>query len=173
MVVRMWLGFETPAHAKQVRCRLMPSSCFGVDVGIGAAAYVEAFWGPISFGASKGRPRSVPTQRRIGDDTGTALANAIRANSTLLRSGVQARAGGENVKTSTGGADDGAADCRTRRGSSDAQATVSGRADKFIVHRDEVDQSPRKQFQDGAVAWLPGRETRAFAAVGELNDILR
>jgi len=68
MVVRMWVGFETPAefdctsqpsreacvegrrsgslrpaHAKQVRCRLVPSSCSGVDVGIGAAAYVEVF----------------------------------------------------------------------------------------------------------------------------------
>ena len=46
--------------------------------------------------------------------------------------------------------------------------------DKFIVHRDDVDQSPRKQVQDGAVAWLPGREMRAFAvvlrAVGELNE---
>ena len=68
MVVGMWVGFETPAefdctsqpsrgacveglrpgslcqaHAKQVRCRLMPSRCSGVDVGIGAAAYVEVF----------------------------------------------------------------------------------------------------------------------------------
>jgi len=41
-------------------------------------------------------------------------------------------------------------------------------------HRDGVDQSPRKQLQDGAVAYLPGREMRAFAAilrvVGELNE---
>jgi len=31
-------------------------------------------------------------------------------------------------------------------------------------HGDGVDQSPRKQLQDGAVAWLPGREMRALGS---------
>ena len=37
------VGSLRPARARRVSCRLMPSRCSGVDVGIGAAAYVEVF----------------------------------------------------------------------------------------------------------------------------------
>ena len=94
---------------------------------------------------SKGWPRSVPTQRRIGDDMGTAPAEAIRANSTLLQTGVQARAGGENDTTSAGGADDGAACTDSYRGL--APWTVLRQE---IAERAEAARTQRQQF---LVAW--------------------
>ncbi len=83
--------------------------------------------------------------RRVGDDMGTAPAKAIRANSTLLQTGVQARAGGENDTTSAGGADDGAACTDSYRGL--APWTVLRQE---IAERAEAARTQRQQF---LVAW--------------------